>query len=375
MTHTQPTAPPTIPSTLKLQSRNGHLHVRGTVLGKKFRRSTGLKIGDEVAATELLRKWESALLSGQKIDEDRMRGDSQKTFSDACDAYVHKRKLDGGVSRDQSAKVEALRSEFNEVELPRMDKEYFEAWMLKEYDRGLKAGSIARQISVIKSIMKVGSEQGWCSIPAVKIPMVDDARDEHMEIHEIDAFLLWVKETHPRCLLFFTLLIDTGVRVNEACRMTIRDVDVDRMLAKIRKNKKPRSKTKDGRSIPMSSRLRKTFLDMLDDHKKGFGNPRLDTPIFNEVTGERWMNGIPRNVCRRARDVLLEGCRACHIPPLRIHDLRHTFAYQCAVHGADVGDIQLLMGHRDIAMTMRYRGWIPSRATAIMGKFGTHEKA
>ena len=53
---------------------------------------------------------------------------------------------------------------------------------------------------------------------------------------------------------------------------------------------------------------------------------------------------------------------------VRVHDLRHTFAYLLAQSGADLGDIQLLMGHKDISQTMRYRGWIRSRAEKHISK-------
>ena len=53
---------------------------------------------------------------------------------------------------------------------------------------------------------------------------------------------------------------------------------------------------------------------------------------------------------------------------VRVHDLRHTFAYLIAQGGADLGDIQLLLGHKDISQTMRYRGWVRSRAEKYISK-------
>lgn len=51
---------------------------------------------------------------------------------------------------------------------------------------------------------------------------------------------------------------------------------------------------------------------------------------------------------------------------MRVHDLRHTFAYLTAKAGADIGDLQYLLGHEDISQTMRYRGFIQSRATTFV---------
>jgi integrase len=57
------------------------------------------------------------------------------------------------------------------------------------------------------------------------------------------------------------------------------------------------------------------------------------------------------------------------IDDFRVHDLRHTFAWQCAFHGCDLGELQMLMGHANIAMTMRYRGFIMSKAKGVINEF------
>jgi integrase len=91
---------------------------------------------------------------------------------------------------------------------------------------------------------------------------------------------------------------------------------------------------------------------------------------YKEWTGSNSASATLNKVLRR-------GCEAIRFFPiceegeetnLRVHDLRHTFAYITAKAGADLGDLQYLMGHSDVSQTMRYRGFIQSRAKDFVGQ-------
>ncbi len=57
-----------------------------------------------------------------------------------------------------------------------------------------------------------------------------------------------------------------------------------------------------------------------------------------------------QSVTRSFRTALL----AAGIKPCRFHDLRHTFATNLVLGGVDLVTVKELLGHADIAMTMRY---------------------
>jgi site-specific recombinase XerD len=50
----------------------------------------------------------------------------------------------------------------------------------------------------------------------------------------------------------------------------------------------------------------------------------------------------------------IRACRAAGVEDFSLHDLRHTYASHLKMNGADLYDIQKLLGHSDPRMTQRY---------------------
>jgi site-specific recombinase XerD len=50
----------------------------------------------------------------------------------------------------------------------------------------------------------------------------------------------------------------------------------------------------------------------------------------------------------------IRACQAASIEDFSLHDLRHTFASQLRMKGADLHTVGQLLGHKDLRMTARY---------------------
>lgn len=155
----------------------------------------------------------------------------------------------------------------------------------------------------------------------------------------------------------FVLLLDTGMRVGELLLLEFRDVREGELHVR----KKDHGKSK-GRTVPLSTRA-KAAVELV--------RKAPSAKVYTDCGKD--FGGSSRSRMLLAT-TLEQGCEAIGAPRLRVHDLRHTFAYQAAMHGADLGDLQQMLGHKTLAMTLRYRGYIKSRATSVVGQFGRVQK-
>jgi site-specific recombinase XerD len=61
-----------------------------------------------------------------------------------------------------------------------------------------------------------------------------------------------------------------------------------------------------------------------------------------------------------AQNAIKHACRRAGIQQVGWHTLRHTFASHLAAAGTPITSIQVLLGHANITMTMRYTHTSPS---------------
>ena len=328
---------------LKVTKKNNVLWITGRMFGHHIRRSTRLPVGYEREAEKMRMDIEADIIEGRFGSKPKT-----KTFSEACDAYLKFKQAEQRLSLDTNRKVERFRSIFGDTTISDMTPQMITDVTLDEFV-GLKANSIRRYLNILSAILRHAARTWEFTPPAIIRPNVDDARDDHFTAEQANMFMAWVTEKHPHYFPHFTILIDCGVRLNEMLRLTKADFRDDYVNVK-----KPAKggKTKM-RQIPMSSQVRSIYTLLADEGsavRKPTGDAFPDSNTASNYLGK----------------VLRTGCAELGLPVLRVHDLRHTFAFLAAQAGADIGDLQILMGHDDISQTMRYRGFVPSRAKAAL---------
>jgi site-specific recombinase XerD len=69
-------------------------------------------------------------------------------------------------------------------------------------------------------------------------------------------------------------------------------------------------------------------------------------------------------------DIIINGSKRRYIV---FHSLRHTFASHWAMKGGDLFKLQKILGHKSVAMTMRYAHLTPQAFNSDFSIFGNSE--
>jgi integrase/recombinase XerD len=202
-------------------------------------------------------------------------------------------------------------------------------------EKKLAPSSILTAVAALRFLYKVSLKKDWTFddvIPApkkpLKLPVV-------LSPEEVLQFLDCVGGTKHRAIL--TTCYAAGLRISEAVRLTVPDIDSARMVIRV-----DQGKGQKDRYVMLSPKL----LEILRDWW------RVQRPkqwLFpGDIPGQHISADAVEQACQKAR-------RRCPIPKATTpHSLRHAFAVHLLESGTDVRTIQLLLGHRSLATTARY---------------------
>jgi site-specific recombinase XerD len=146
------------------------------------------------------------------------------------------------------------------------------------------------------------------------------------------------------------LALNTGMRRGELFDLRVHDLNFEQRILTV---KGETAKSGTSRYINLNREAVRTLETWLKEQKLN-----ADDLVFaNPKTGERLTN------IRKSWGNLMEAAR---ISKFRFHDLRHTFASNLVMKGADLYTVKELLGHSSIETTQRYAHLAPEhKARAV----------
>jgi site-specific recombinase XerD len=170
-----------------------------------------------------------------------------------------------------------------------------------------------------------------------------------------------VRGARDRALL--ETLYSTGLRVSELVSLNRSQVDLDRREFMVRgKGRKPRIVFLSGRAVEAIN----AYLQMRDDNFE---------PLFLNYRHGRSGDDITLGEKRRLSAVMVEylvrnyARQAGIIKKVTPHVLRHSFATELLVNGADIRSVQEMLGHSSITTTQIYTHLTNKRLREVHEKF------
>lgn len=199
---------------------------------------------------------------------------------------------------------------------------------------------------------------GWTDpLAKVRTPTVPDEILSPVSPDDVNAMLARCTPrtfTGERDRALLLLLLDTGVRRQEALDLNVRDVNLDTGAVQIRQGKGRKART-----VFLGARSRRAILA----YYRLRSGTEPDDPLWVTDDGERLTIGGLRQLLRRRAN-------SANVPTPTPHSFRRAFAINCLRNGMDLVTLQRLMGHASLAIITKYLQLVNDDLQAAHAKYG-----
>lgn len=239
-----------------------------------------------------------------------------------------------------------------DVPVAEIDRLTIREWMASLHADHKKT-SVARKLASLRTFFQFLIREGKLeSNPAKQVatPKIERKLPNHLSIEDAVRFIETPDVTtdlgrRDRAIIEF--LYATGIRVGELVGINLADVDLKEKMVRVT------GKRKKQRIVPFGEPALQALMLYLEETRGVFLNncPVVDRDpqaLFLNYQGTR----ITTRSVGRLIDKYIKQCADIHdISP---HSLRHTFATHLLDSGADLRDIQELLGHARLTTTQIY---------------------
>lgn len=168
----------------------------------------------------------------------------------------------------------------------------------------------------------------------------------------------------------FGLIAATGLRISEALKLQVGDIDLSAATLTVRQTKFHKS-----RCLALHASVVQALSDYLHARQRFVGCAR-GTPVFATSSGRALSSSAVHHMFARLRDQLQWRARGEHAQP-RIHDLRHTMVVRRVQlwreHGASIDHAMFwlctYLGHAKISDTYWYLTGTPELMELVGARF------
>jgi integrase len=335
-----------------MEFKQGHYELRYYIGPKLVYENVGNDAPKALAALEKKRLTfvarQSALDAGVRIVEEAGR----LSLRMAAKRFVERTRAKGSIVAAEAQK-QAI-NEFTQSVPAEFIDEVTEGMVLNHYAGLKRMGNSQRTIfnkhTHLKSFLR------WAGVDVKTVmqhpPRYVKTRPEVFTDEELKAF--FAACTDPYHQMVFQVLLKTGLRMQEAMFLQWPDIDFAGGTLTLRSNPQLDFMLKDfeERSVPLPSGLVELLKEWQSQRSTSLlvlGTPRNDTPNW------KWLQMLKRIVARAKLGCeRCDGCKRRECERWFLHKFRATYCTKLLRSGVDVRTVQALMGHSDLATTMRY---------------------
>lgn len=212
-----------------------------------------------------------------------------------------------------------------------------------EREGGLSPQTVHGYVRCLKVFTAWLTDEGFLPqnvLLKLRRPKVPETMIEVLSDKEIASIFESISPNCPlgsRMHTIFMLLLDTGIRAEELCTLTLENTNLDQNYIKVL------GKGNKERKVNFGANTKKALLRYLT----------LYRPVSEEKTLFLTNEGHPMTYSALAHIIKRIG-RRTGVERLHTHLFRHTFAVRFLCNGGDLITLKTLLGHVDVSITQIY---------------------
>lgn len=284
-------------------------------------------------------------------------------FNEAFEQFLQHLKYERNMSphtlRNYASDLEQFRDHILKIEkrddipLAQIDRLTIREWMAELHAANKKKASIARKLASLRTFFQFLIREGKLEMNPAKLvatPRIERKLPNHLSMEDA-VRLIETPDVNTdlgrrdRAILEF--LYATGIRVSELVGINLNDIDFRERTARVM------GKRKKQRIVPFHEHALDALMHYLEKSRPVFllECPEAERDLQAVFLHRRGGRLTTRSVGRMI-DKYIKMCADIHsISP---HSLRHSFATHLLDSGADLRDIQELLGHARLSTTQIY---------------------
>ncbi|HYE16192.1 MAG TPA: tyrosine recombinase XerC [Pyrinomonadaceae bacterium] len=260
--------------------------------------------------------------------------------------------IDLGQFLDHLAPADPFTGGRREPDVRQIDHITIREWLSELHAAQKKKTSIARKLAALRTFFQFLIREGVVETNPAKLvstPRLEKKLPNHLSVEDAVRFIETPDistDLGKRDRAILEMLYGTGVRVSELVKMDLRDVDYRNRAVRVK------GKRRKERVVPFGEPALHALLGWMTVRNSFLQNAppaeRDEEAVFLNYQGTR----ITTRSVGRMVDKYIKICAGIHdISP---HSLRHSFATHLLDSGADLRDIQELLGHARLSTTQIY---------------------
>ena len=304
--------------------------MRSNYKGKQKRVST--ETDDKKLAERVQRKVLGQVAEGKWFE--RLPGE-EKTFDEMMAKYLDEHVSQKASARSYRGYVKNLLGFFSGSLVAEINPPMINDYKVKRRKHGVSPATVNREMAVLKNAFnKALKEWEWVKEnPATKVSMEKEppGRVRYLTDEEFERF-------HDACADWLKPIVmvarHTGMRRENILSLRWEQVDMGRRMVILE-----HTKNGEHHGIPLNDTMFELF--------KRLSKVRHinSSYVFCKPDGKRYVE---------VKGAFGRAVERAGIKDFKFHDLRHCFASALVQRGADLYEVQRLLGHKSHAMTQRY---------------------